>query len=504
MSLLFALSPLIAVALGAMLLMLADAFGETASANGHSGRGRAGELGLLSAVILIAAAVACIAVWLVGPEHIKATETLAPHLVIDRFSIFVCFVLSVGAALAALFGAGYLPEHRIERSEFFTLLLWSTLGAMALAAAGDLLTLFIALETMSLGVYCMVALRRTPRALEAALKYFLLGSFAAALLLFGSALLYGVTGHTDFAGIATAIADVGTRGTDAGIVPLTFGVLLTLSGLAFKVSAVPFHMWTPDAYEGAPTPTTSFMAVVVKAAAVAILVRVLAVVFADERLSSWGGTGWPVIVAALAVLTMTVGNLVAGRQESVKRMLAYSSIAHAGYVLIGVVAIPRTPSGTASVLFYLLGYSVSTAGAFGALILSGRGGAETTSYDDLAGFGRRHPAAALVFSLFLLSLAGSPPTAGFFAKLYVFRAAIEAQLYVLVIIGLLNSVVGAYYYVKVLVAMYMREPAPGAEIAHPMRSGMVVTALLVAAALVLLIGIFPGSWLEMAALARVR
>jgi len=168
------------------------------------------------------------------------------------------------------------------------------------------------------------------------------------------------------------------------------------------------------------------------------------------------------------------------------------------------VAIPGTPSGAASVLFYLLGYAVSTAGAFGALILCGRGGAETTSYEDLAGFGRRHPAAALVFSLFLLSLAGIPPTAGFFAKLYVFRAAIEAQMYVLAVVGLINSVIGAYYYVKVLVAMYMREPAPGAEIAQPMRSGMVVAALLVAAALVLIIGVFPGSWLEMAALAKVR
>ncbi|MBN1607720.1 MAG: NADH-quinone oxidoreductase subunit N [Polyangiaceae bacterium] len=499
MSVLFALSPLVAVALGAVLLMLADAFGKPVV-----GEGKAGELGLLSAVIFIASAVACIAVWLVGPEHIEATKALAPHLVIDRFSIFVCFVLSLGAGLAALFGAGYLPEHRMDRGEFFPLLLWSTLGAMALAAAGDLITLFIALETMSLGVYCMVGLRRTPRALEAALKYFLLGSFAAALLLFGSALLYGVTGHTDFTGIGTAIANVGTKGSEVGIVPLSLGLLLTLAGLAFKVSAVPFHMWTPDAYEGAPTPTTSYMAVVVKAAAVAVLVRVLAVVFADERLSSWGGTGWPMIVATLAVLTMTVGNLVAGRQESVKRMLAYSSIAHAGYVLIGVVAIPATPSGTASVLFYLLGYAVSTAGAFGALILCGRGGAETTSYDDFDGFGRRHPAAALVFSLFLLSLAGIPPTAGFFAKLYVFRAAIEAEMYVLAVVGLVNSVVAAYYYVKVLVAMYMREPAPGAATAEPMRSGMVVAALLVAAALVLLIGIFPGSWLEMAALAKVR
>lgn len=204
------------------------------------------------------------------------------------------------------------------------------------------------------------------------------------------------------------------------------------------------------------------------------------------------------MLAWIAVITMTVANLVAGRQESVKRMLAYSSIAHAGYILVGVVAAARTPQASASVLFYLLTYTVSTAGAFGALILCGSRGAEAVSYEDLAGLGRRHPAAAMSMSFFLLSLAGVPPSAGFFAKLYVFRGAIGAELYWLAILGLLNSVLGAYYYLRVLVYMYMREPAPGAPIATPMRSGLVTTALVISAILVLILGLMPGTGLTMA------
>jgi NADH-quinone oxidoreductase subunit N len=217
---------------------------------------------------------------------------------------------------------------------------------------------------------------------------------------------------------------------------------------------------------------------------------------------SWG-SGWPPALAVLAVLTMTVGNLVAGRQESVKRMLAYSSIAHAGYALVGVVATMKATSATPSVLFYMLTYSLSTLGAFGALILCGRRGAEAVSYADLAGLGKRHPAAALAFSLFLLSLAGAPPTAGFFGKLYVFSAGIDAELYALVVIGLLNSVIGAYYYIKVLVYMYMREPEPGAAVATPMQSGLVSSALVIAAVLVLLLGLLPGMTLDLASAATL-
>jgi NADH-quinone oxidoreductase subunit N len=274
--------------------------------------------------------------------------------------------------------------------------------------------------------------------------------------------------------------------------------VLVLVGVAFKVSAVPFHAWTPDAYEGAPTPATAFMAVAVKAGAFAMLLRVLGFSFGDEQWTSWA-SGWPPVMATLAALTMTVANLVAGRQESVKRMLAYSSIAHAGYALVGVTALMRNRAEAgASVLFYLLAYSVSTAGAFGALVLCGSRDREAVSYEDLSGLGRRHPAAALAFSLFLLSLAGVPPTAGFFGKWFVFKAAIDGGLYWLAVLALLNSVIGAYYYLRVLVYMYMREPAAGAPVAVPMRSGYVAAALLVSAVLVLVLGLTPTRYLDMA------
>jgi NADH-quinone oxidoreductase subunit N len=504
---LFGLSPILAVAVGALLLMLAEAFGKPAAgAPGDAldaGRGRTAELSLLATVVMLAGTMFAIAVWLVGPENLPGLELTSPYLVIDRFTIFFWFVLTLGGALGALLAGGYLPEHQIDRSEFFPLLLFSTVGAMALSAAGDLLSLFVALETMSLGVYCLIGLRRNPRASEAALKYFLLGSFAAALMLFGAALLYGATGYTDLASIGKAVASIGQPDSIVSAPTVLVALVLTLSGLAFKVSAVPFHMWTPDAYEGAPTPATTYMAVGVKSAAFAVLLRVLLVGFGDERLMSWGA-GWPPALALLAVLTMTVANVVAGRQGSVKRMLAYSSIAHAGYALVGVVATIRSDSGEASVLFYLLAYTVSTAGAFGALILMGSRGAEAVSYEDLAGVGRRHPAAALAFSLFLLSLAGMPPTAGFFGKLFVFQAAIDAELYALAVIGLLNSIVGAYYYLRVMVFMYFREPAPGAPIAIPMRSGYVASALLIAAVLVLALGIAPGISLDAVMSASVR
>ena len=509
--LLLAVSPILAVAIGGLLLMLAEAFGKPVVLTGaqaglvstDAGAGRADELALGSAVVLFAGALISVALWKVGPESIPGADTLAPYLIIDRFSLFFCFVLCLGGGLASLLAGGYLPEHNLDRGEFFPLLVFSTVGAMALAASGDFLSFFVALETMSLGVYCMIGLRRgNLRASEASLKYFLLGSFAAALTLMGGALLYGATGHTDFVGIGQSIGTIGKAGSAVNAPIILIALALVVAGLAFKISAVPFHMWTPDAYEGAPTPSTTYMAVAVKSAAFAVLLRILVVGFGDPRLMSWG-TGWPQVLAWLAVLSMVVANVIAGRQESVKRMLAYSSIAHAGYALVGVVAAMSSAQGTSSVLFYMLTYTVSTVGAFGALILCGRRGAEAVSYEDLAGLGKRHPAVALAFSFFLLSLAGVPPSAGFFGKLYVFSAAVDSHLNVLAVIGLLNSVLGAYYYLRVMVYMYMREPEPGAPIATPMRSGFVVAALILAAVLVLVFGILPSSALDIAAAAGI-
>jgi NADH-quinone oxidoreductase subunit N len=483
MAIVLALSPLLVVGIGALLLMLAESFSKQPSG-----------LALGAAMVCLSAAVIASGVWLFGVERLGDVSALSPWIIVDRFTMFFDVLLCGGAAIAALLAGGYMPEHRIDRGEFYALLLFATFGAMLLAAAGDALTLFLGLETMSIGAYAMTAFRRSSsRSAEGALKYFLLGSFAAALLLYGFALLYGATGHTDLAGIGAAAATPEGRG------PLVvLGAALVLVGVAFKVSAVPFHAWTPDAYEGAPTPATTFMAVAVKAGAFAMLLRVLLLSLRSEAWTSWA-SGWPPVVAGLAALTMTVANLVAGRQESVKRMLAYSSIAHAGYALLGVTAIMRSPSdGTAAVMFYLLAYAASTAGVFGALILCGSFGREAVSYEDLAGIGKRHPAAALVFSLFLLSLAGIPPTAGFFGKWFVFRAAIDAGLYWLAIVAFVNSVIGAYYYLRVLVYMYMREPAAGAPVAVPMRSGYVTAALLLTAALVLALGLTPTQYLDAA------
>ena len=488
------ISPLLVVALGGALLMLAEAFSHHREEHESRSEGPSSSLAAGTALTLFTGAIFAAAVWVVGPETLDGSKDLAPWLIIDRFTLFFAFTICLGGGLASLLAGGYLPEHRIDRGEFYPLITFSSVGAIILAAAGDVLTLFLGLEIMSLGVYALTGFRRgSARSTEASMKYFLLGSFAAALLLYGAALLYGATGHTDLAGIRAAL-----MGGNVNFGLVLIAAALMIVGLAFKISAVPFHMWTPDAYEGAPTPATSFMAVVVKSAAFATLLRVLLVAFGQPELSSWGA-GWPPIVATLAVLTMTIANLIAGRQESVKRMLAYSSIAHAGYVLVGVTTTMRLhEDGQASVLFYLLAYTVSTIGAFGALILCGSRGAEAVSYEDLAGLGKRHPAVAMVFSLFLLSLAGIPPTAGFFGKLFIVKGAIGAGLYPLAVILLLNSALGAYYYLRVLVFMYMREPAPGAAFAKPMKSGYVTTALVLAAVAVMALGIWPTTSLEVA------
>jgi NADH-quinone oxidoreductase subunit N len=284
-------------------------------------------------------------------------------------------------------------------------------------------------------------------------------------------------------------------------------MLMLLVGLLFKVSAVPFHMWTPDAYEGAVTPATAFMSVVVKAAAFAVLLRVVLLSFGDP-LSSDLGSGWPGILAALAAVTMVYGNIAAAQQSSVKRMLAYSSIAHAGYILVGVVTLSSQDptvrqTAVSGVLFYLLAYTVSNILALGSLIALGSYGKEAVSYEDLAGVGRRHPMAALPFIVGVLSLMGFPPTAGFLGKWYVFTAAMSAGdgLLWLVILGVLTSVVGAYYYLRVIVYMFMKAPEPGAPIAIPMRSGYVALAIVVSGYFVLKMGITPARYIDLALVA---
>lgn len=480
--------PLLCVVVAGLLMLLVDAFVEEKS-----------ELALMTSVILIGTAAVAAGIWVGDHTGAGSSALVSNYLATDKLALFSDVVICIGAALAALMAGGYLREHQLERGEFYPLLLFSAFGAMVLARSNDLLTLFIGLETMSLGVYALVAFRRTSaRAAEAGVKYFLLGSFAAALLLLGSAYLYGATGHTDFAGIGAALA---SGKADARLVLVA--LMLIVGAFAFKVSAVPFHMWTPDAYEGATTPVTAFMAVCVKSAVFIVMVRLFLVGLGSDELVS-GSTGWPPVLAALAAVTMVFGNLGAIVQTSVKRMLAYSSIAHAGYIMIGIVAAPKVgPAAISAVLFYLAAYTVSNGLAFGSLVLVGSKGREAVSYEDLSGVGRRHPMLAIPFVLGVLSLMGFPPTAGFFAKYYVFAAAVDAGggMVWLAVLGALTSAVGAYYYLRVLVYMFFREPEAGAVQAVPMRSGEVITAIVVAAVFVLQMGVSPSGYLDIAALA---
>jgi len=476
--------PLLILVFGGLAMMLVDAFVK-----------EKGELALMAFWIFVVAGGTSVGLWMTE-QVIEVPEVFSLYLASDRMSLFFDIMICGGGAFSALLAGGYLKEHGLDRGEFYVLLIFTAFGAIILARAIDLLSLFIGLETMSLGAYAMCGFRRTSaRSTEAAIKYFLLGSFAAAILLFGSALLYGGTGHTDLAGIGAAISG---GGADLSLVIM--GMLLLLVGLAFKVSAVPFHMWTPDAYEGAVTPATTFMSVGVKAAGFAVLVRVLLVSFGDD-LSASAATGWPPVIAGLAAITMIYGNLAAVAQSSVKRMLAYSSIAHAGYILVGVAAAFRVgETAVSAVLYYLMAYTVSNALAFGSLIYMGSRGKEAVSYEDLAGVGRRHPAAAVPFVLGVLTLLGFPPTAGFFAKYYVFNAAVQAGggMVWLAVLGVLTSAIGAYYYLRVIVYMFMKQPQAGAPVAVPMKSGYVVAALILSGYFVLRMGMAPGNYLDMA------
>jgi len=425
-----------------------------------------------------------------------APDVVTRYLAVDRLGLFFDVVICVGAGLSTLLAGGYLREHGFERGEFYVLIVFTAFGAMVLARAVDLLSIFVGLETMSLGAYTLVAYRRTSaRAVEGAVKYFLLGSFAAAILLFGSALLYGATAHTDLAGIRESIA-AGAADPSLTILAL----VMIIVALSFKVGAVPFHMWVPDSYEGAPTPVTTFMSVAVKAAAVAVIVRVLVGAFGDPTSMNLY-TGWTPIIVLLSVATMVYGNLAAVAQSSVKRMLAYSSIAHAGYIFVGLAAVHQVGSyAVSAVLYYVAAYTVSNVLAFGSLILMGSKGREAVSYDDLAGAGRRHPFAAFPFVIGVLSLLGMPPTAGFFGKYYVFSAAVQAggPMIWLAVLGVLASAVGAYYYLKVIVYLFMREPEEDQPIAVPMRSAYVTVALLVSGYYVVKMGVTPGRFLDWA------
>jgi NADH-quinone oxidoreductase subunit N len=368
-------------------------------------------------------------------------------LVHDGFTVFFTLLFLGVAAVAVLLSWDYVKRTRINQAEYYALLLASTLGMIIMSASNDLITIFLGLELMSLALYVLVGFQRNRLdSNEAAMKYFLLGAFASGFLLYGIALLYGATGTTNLGKMAAFLAGSPLLSNPL----LVIGSLLLLVGFGFKVAAVPFHMWTPDAYEGAPTTVTGYMSVGAKAAGFAALLRIALLALADLQ------ADWKPILTVIAILTMTVGNVTALLQNNLKRMLAYSSIAHAGYVLVALVA--GGPDGAAAALFYLAVYSLMNLGAFGLLALLGRGADERVMIADLAGVGFRQPVLGFAMAVFMISLGGIPPTAGFMGKLYVFSVAVKANLIPLVIVGVLNSVVSVFYYLRVTVAMYMQEP----------------------------------------------
>jgi NADH-quinone oxidoreductase subunit N len=382
----------------------------------------------------------------------------------DEFSFYFICVFLLAVALALLGSINYLERDNIQQGEFYALLLLGTAGMCFMAASTNLIMVFIGLEISSIATYILAGYRRTdPLSNEASVKYFLLGSFATAFFLYGIAFVYGLTGTTNLLDLSGRLARP-EQWTELARVAL----LLMFVGLAFKVSAAPFQIWTPDVYQGAPAPVTAFLSVGPKAAAFAVLLRILG-------LSSVGSASfWLIWVSA--ILTMCLGNLAALWQNNIKRLLAYSAIAHAGYILVGVAA--GSHEGTSAVLFYLTAYALMNIGAFLLVAHLAGSGERWTQLEDYTGLAYVRPAVAACFTVFLISLAGFPTTAGFFGKFFLFRAAIHSHLTGLTIIALLNSVVSVYYYLKIVVAMYMREGKPEVETASiPMalRIALVVT-----------------------------
>jgi NADH-quinone oxidoreductase subunit N len=424
-------------------------------------------------------------------------------IVLDSMRLGFTFVFLLVAALVILVSIFWVETEYLPAGEFHSLLLFATCGMMLMASGGDLVILFLGLEILSIATYVMAGFRRTDvRSNESSMKYFILGSFSSAFLLYGIALIYGAT--TTSTGLAgtTNIAEIASRLSAAQYPPLLFaGAAMLLVGFGFKIATAPFHVWTPDVYEGAPTVVTSFMAAGPKAAGFAAFMRVFlfafpaVVVTGDFNVAAALHDAWLTALIVLAILTMTVGNVVAIAQNNVKRMLAYSSIAHAGYAMVGFVAagaatnIEQRDEAITAVIFYLLTYAVMNIGAFVVVQLIARAGDRRTEVEDYNGIGFQSPLLAFSLSLFLLSLFGMPLTAGFIGKVMVFRAAVDRGFYLLVVIGVLNTAISAYYYLRLIIVMFFRDRTT-AWIAPPIPASIALT-LIVTAAGVLYLGLFP-------------
>lgn len=487
-----ALAPFLILIGGALLLLVVDALSLRKPV--------AGGYALFTVVVAGASIVTAIPLW----QEVRDPDRgpfgiLRNALGIDGFSVFFFILLGIAVILAALMADGYLRREGLEGCELYALVMLSASGGMVMAAANDLIVMFLGLEILSLAVYVLAAMHlRKIESQEAAIKYFVLGAFSSAFFLYGIALVYGATGTTKLSGIAAYLAPVGDAFGDTvrldqlteGGTPalLLAGIALLLVGFGFKIAAVPFHSWTPDVYQGSPSPAVVFMASGVKAAGFAGLLRVLLRAFEGYT------DDWQPFVYALAVATLLVGSILAVVQTDVKRLLAYSSISHAGFILVGVQA--ASDRGISGSLFYLAAYVFMVAGSFGVVTVVSRTGDDATSLDDFRGLARRRPALALAFTLFLLAQAGVPLTSGFVAKFEVLAAAVDAGSYWLALVAMVASVIAAYLYLKIIVAMYMSdedEAAGGRAGADrrpvPFGAGL---GLALAAAVTLVLGVLPG------------
>jgi NADH-quinone oxidoreductase subunit N len=431
----------------------------------------------LSVLVLVAA------MFLVVQMPAAGGSAFGGMFVVDRFAQFMKLLVLGASALSILMSIDFAEREQMGRFELPVLMLFSVLGMLAMISANDLISLYLGLELQSLALYVVAAFQRDSlRSTEAGLKYFVLGALSSGMLLYGASMIYGFAGTTSFSGLALALTS-----QSAAPVGLVFGLVFVLAGLAFKISAVPFHMWTPDVYEGAPTPVTAFFSAAPKIAAIALLTRVVAGPFGHLM------ADWRQIIVFLSIASMVLGAVAGINQRNIKRLMAYSSIGNVGYALVGLAA--GTAEGVRGLIVYMAIYVVMTLGAFGCILSMRRRGVMVEQITDLAGVSRSNPLMAAALALFMFSMAGIPPLAGFFGKLYVFLPAISSGLYALAVIGVLASVVGAYYYLRIIKVMYFDELAEGFE-AQP---GWEIPSILVVSALaILLFFIVPGPLLSAA------
>ncbi|RUM99684.1 NADH-quinone oxidoreductase subunit NuoN [Pseudaminobacter arsenicus] len=425
-------SPELIIAVGALALLMVGVF---------SGR-RANDIVNGLAVAVLAGAGAWM---LLFAGHGKA---FGGAFVSDPFAVFMKVLMLIGAAITLIMSVGFAKAEKFDKFEYPVLVLLASTGMMMMISANDMMTLYLGMELQSLALYVVAAINRdSARSTEAGLKYFVLSALSSGILLYGITLVYGYTGHTGFDAIASALTDTGRQ------LGLVFGLVLVLAGVAFKISAVPFHMWTPDVYEGAPTPVTAFFASAPKMAAMALMVRVTMTPFEPI------GPDWQQIIVFVSIASMALGSFAAIGQRNIKRMMAYSSIGHVGFALVGLAA--NTEEGIRGVAIYMLIYLVMTLGAFAFILAMRRKDGNVEQINDLAGLAGTNPMMATLLTLLMFSLAGIPPLAGFWGKWYVFLAAINAELYTLAVIGVLMSVVAAYYYLRIIKIMWFDEPDEG-------------------------------------------